>query len=673
MTRRKIPKFQPGEIPREERILLAVEEYKATEKAKGEASFRAIGRRYDIAWPTLRNRIVRGQGTREEYGKLRQRLTPAEEKVLWDYCKQLEKWGAPGRICQLRKMAEELLVAKGENLDKNPLGKNWPSAFLKRHPDLKSMFTTPQDKNRYFSEDYDTIKHFFDLYSETIAEHNVEPGDTYNMDEKGAMMGVIGQQRCIVSKAEKRPKSAQDGNREWVTLIECVSLLGAVLSPWIIFKGKVQLTKWTAKLRELRKGEEFPGHIAISDNGWTDNELGVAWLKECFEPETAKTQKGEWRLLLWDGHSSHISTAAIKFCLEKNIIPLCLPPHTTHLLQPADVGLFGPEATLYKNAIARRSRPGSAHHIDKIDFLEVYCEIRPQALSQKNIEHAWRDVGLFPFNPSIVLSKILPPEPPAKPPLITSNSRPSTAQGAPPSTDLTTPSLVVPLHHSKTPANVAEVGRLLQGIRNGDIEQSLGLEKLAKVAEFSLAKIVIVESQNEDLVEAGKEAQKKKHQLGGDLGRARVMGGKKAQIALEERERNEINKRWKQPFGLGRIQVDIFTWEIASQRTRSPNKTVTNQSLIRPSNLSSNYSPIRPPSMPALLPIRLPIFSPIQLPLRSILPISNQIHSVPIKRRQSKVAVRKARAKEIEVTEVRKETVTHISKRGRLVRHKTRD
>ena len=34
------------------------------------------------------------------------------------------------------------------------------------------------------------------------------------MDEKGAAIGVIGKQRCIVSKSKKRLKSVQDGNRE---------------------------------------------------------------------------------------------------------------------------------------------------------------------------------------------------------------------------------------------------------------------------------------------------------------------------------------------------------------------------------------------------------------------------------------------------------------------------
>ena len=163
---------------------------------------------------------------------------------------------------------------------------------------------------------------------------------------------------------------------------------------------------------------------------------------------------------------------------------MCLPPHTTHLLQPCDISLFGPKATLYKNAIARRCRPGAHYSIDKEVFLEVYCEIRPQALCQHNIEHAWRDSGLLPFNPDLVLSNLKKP----------SNSRPLTTQGAPPSLDITTPSLIIPLQPRKTPRNVVEVTRLVQEIIEGKIEQSLGIEKLAKATQFSLAKVVIIEA-----------------------------------------------------------------------------------------------------------------------------------------------------------------------------------
>ena len=45
-------------------------------------------------------------------------------------------------------------------------------------------------------------------------------------------------------------------------------------------------------------------------------------------------------LLLTDGHKSHINLDVIDLCRESNIILFCLPPHTTHALQPLDVAVF---------------------------------------------------------------------------------------------------------------------------------------------------------------------------------------------------------------------------------------------------------------------------------------------------------------------------------------------
>jgi hypothetical protein len=57
---------------------------------------------------------------------------------------------------------------------------------------------------------------------------------------------------------------------------------------------------WQRKLKALREeeGEEFIGHIYVSPNSWTDTELSLKWLEQCFEPETSKGQKGKYRLLL---------------------------------------------------------------------------------------------------------------------------------------------------------------------------------------------------------------------------------------------------------------------------------------------------------------------------------------------------------------------------------------
>jgi len=54
----------------------------------------------------------------------------------------------------------------------------------------------------------------------------------------------------------------------------------------------------------------------------------------------SKLEAGERRLLLLDGHVSHFSKAFIEQAIELDIVILCYPPHSTHLLQGLNVVLF---------------------------------------------------------------------------------------------------------------------------------------------------------------------------------------------------------------------------------------------------------------------------------------------------------------------------------------------
>jgi DDE superfamily endonuclease len=74
----------------------------------------------------------------------------------------------------------------------------------------------------------------------------------------------------------------QDGNREWVSVIETVSASGDSLPSYIIFKGVYQKASWHQQL------DSQHSKIATSPKGWTDNELGLSWLQDHFEVETAK-------------------------------------------------------------------------------------------------------------------------------------------------------------------------------------------------------------------------------------------------------------------------------------------------------------------------------------------------------------------------------------------------
>ena len=80
------------------------------------------------------------------------------------------------------------------------------------------------------------------------------------MDEKGAALGGAGKARVICPKSNFQVYKTQDGNREWVSLIECISADGRILAPFIIFKGKRHMKAWYDVL------EDEDSHIALAVN-----------------------------------------------------------------------------------------------------------------------------------------------------------------------------------------------------------------------------------------------------------------------------------------------------------------------------------------------------------------------------------------------------------------------
>ena len=80
----------------------------------------------------------------------------------------------------------------------------------------------------------------------------------------------------------------------------------------------------------------------ISESGWMDLANFLSWFVKLFVPAVSHLTATGPVFLFFDGHYSHISIELIKQARDHNIRLLCLPPNTTHLLQPLDVGLFAP-------------------------------------------------------------------------------------------------------------------------------------------------------------------------------------------------------------------------------------------------------------------------------------------------------------------------------------------
>jgi DDE superfamily endonuclease len=141
--------------------------------------------------------------------------------------------------------------------------------------------------------------------------------------------------------------------------------------------------------------------ISFSPNRWTDQELGLKWLENDFAPMSALRNKADgWRLLILDGHNSHGTYRFMTFCEQNCILVLCLPSHTTHRLQPCNVGVFGPLAQSWKAEVNLAAR--NFNKINKYNFLVHYHKARARAFTPRTIAASFRKTGIWPFDQTAI-------------------------------------------------------------------------------------------------------------------------------------------------------------------------------------------------------------------------------------------------------------------------------
>ena len=90
--------------------------------------------------------------------------------------------------------------------------------------------------------------------------------------------------------------------------------------------------------------------------------------KQYIQVTTSRTQ-GTYQLLVFDGHGSHLTPQFDQVCAENSIIPICMPPHSSHLLQPLDIGHFAVLKRTYGRLVEDQMR-ARFNHIDILDFLQ---------------------------------------------------------------------------------------------------------------------------------------------------------------------------------------------------------------------------------------------------------------------------------------------------------------
>lgn len=198
-------------------------------------SLREAAAAFNISKTTLTARF-NGRKGRHESHIHQQALSPGAEDALKAWIKEMGRRGVPLHPSAVAQQASAILGTQ--------IGEHWVHRFRTRHPDLKAKWTTNLEHCRAQALNPTAVAGFYDVLKELQDEYQFEEDCIYNMDEKGIQQGVGKKVLALVDRDQKIVQQVEDGNRELVTIIECVCADGTAIPPSVVFQGARRDLEW---------------------------------------------------------------------------------------------------------------------------------------------------------------------------------------------------------------------------------------------------------------------------------------------------------------------------------------------------------------------------------------------------------------------------------------------
>lgn len=332
-------------------------------------------------------------------GKLGRKPTfhPEIEEELVNYCIEMVNKYYGLRASDIKTMAFQLAIKNNiphQFSDKGRAGKKWLKSFLSRHPELS--FRTPEATTALRARGFtkEKVSQFFNLLNPELEKVNHDPTRIFNVDETGVTVVQSKMSKVLCMKGQKQVGGLSSAERgRLVTLVFCMSAAGLYVPPMFVYP-RVNMK------REL-EDRAPPGSIfAAHKSGWIQLNLFTKWFKHFVD--YVKPSKESPIVLLLDGHFSHTrNLEVIEIARNNGVILVSIPPHSSHKLQPLDVGFMGPFKTYYAQEIETwlRSHPGRIVTVYQIAELVGKAYLR--SASAETAVKAFQKCGICPLDENV--------------------------------------------------------------------------------------------------------------------------------------------------------------------------------------------------------------------------------------------------------------------------------
>lgn len=349
-------------------------------------TIRGSARLHGIPESTLRRRLRDPRGENVNMGGPTI-FTKSEETQLAQHCIEMAERGYGYTRWQIIEIARNMSTAKEKNLTPT---KHWFYSFLGRFPQVKMVQPKKREKVRSDVTNLSISTYFTEL-KQILDTYNLlnQPAKIWNVDETGISLDHTPPK--VLSMRGCQPFSVTSGRSSTTTLIAAASALGQTIPSYVIYKGQ-RLTH--ELVSEGMEGSKF----TTSPNGWVTSDIFLDFFANHFLQHVTERPL----ILLYDGHSTHITFDIIETARQSDVHLFVLPPHSSHLLQPLDVSVFSQFKKHLNTEMHKYMHSNPTCVITRQLLPSMISRAYERSMSVSNIMAGFRKTGICPFDPEIV-------------------------------------------------------------------------------------------------------------------------------------------------------------------------------------------------------------------------------------------------------------------------------
>ena len=265
-------------------------------------------------------------------------LSADQELMLATFLNYLSIDGAALDFDILRMWLHELIISYW-NVDLfsgGEVSRGWYVGFMKRHPFIKQRVGRTLEDCRLIAEA--SIVPFFNALNKRMK--NVDP--IGNLDESMCScvdkhIKVIGSSLATVAR-----RKGMESQKPHISILPVVSAAGHLFASLIV-EGSANANRIPHVPEDYQQDGIF--HCGATTSGFIEMDLFEKFMIGTVIRAINKMREfenlvGETFFLFMDNLPAHCSIAVSDALRDNNIVVMYFPPHTSHILQPEDRGIF---------------------------------------------------------------------------------------------------------------------------------------------------------------------------------------------------------------------------------------------------------------------------------------------------------------------------------------------